>query len=92
MDLDQIIKWILRNPGKYPGSHLKAQPRTNPSFKPLEPASQFHIIWKCTIEYIHEKLLEGKGVNMPGFGAFTIDVVTDLPRTHGINPELDIGD
>jgi hypothetical protein len=92
MDLDSIIKWILRNPTSYPGKHLTPQARSDSTHKPLEPASQFHVIWKTTIEYIHEKLREGKGVNIRGFGAFTFDVETDLPRTHGINPEMDIDD
>ena len=92
MDLDSIIKWILRNPDSYPGAHLRAQPRTNPAFKPLEPTSQFHIIWKSTVEYLQEKLLEGKGINLRGFGAFTFDVTTDMPRTHTINPEFEIAD
>jgi hypothetical protein len=92
MDLDQIIRWILKNPRSYPGAHLTPAPRSNPAHKPLEPPSQFHIIWKATVDYIHEKLLEGKGVNLKGFGAFTFDVSTNLPTTAGINPERDIQD
>lgn len=46
------------------------------------------IIWKCTVEYVAELLRQGKGVNIPGFGAFTFDVETDLPRTASLNPSL----
>lgn len=45
-----------------------------------------HIIWKCTVEYLNEQLRSGKGVNLPGFGAFTFDVETELPRTANLNP------
>jgi nucleoid DNA-binding protein len=56
----------------------------------VEPSSQLHIIWKATVEYIREKLLEGKGVNLRGFGAFTFDVTTSLATTDGIRPEFDL--
>lgn len=88
MDIQAVINWILKNPRKYPGSHLLPQPRTLASLKPLEPASQMLIIWKATIEFIHEKQLQGKGVNIRGFGAFTFDIQTDLPRPANINPTL----
>lgn len=45
-----------------------------------------HIIWKCTVEYLNEQLRAGKGVNIPGFGAFAFDVETELPRTANLNP------
>jgi len=32
---------------------------------------------KATAEYIKEKMLDGKGVNMRGFGAFTFEVSSD---------------
>lgn len=86
MDIETIIKYILANPGSYPGKHLSPQPRTDGSLKPLEPLSQMQMIWKATIEYIHENLREGKGVNIPNFGGFTFDISTDLPRLANINP------
>ena len=86
MDIQAVINWILNNPRKYPGCHLLPQPRSLPSLKPLEPSSQLHIIWKATVEFIHEKQLQGRGVNIKGFGAFTFDIETDLPRTANIIP------
>jgi len=32
---------------------------------------------RATAEYIREKMLEGKGVNMRGLGAFTFEVYSD---------------
>ena len=86
MDIESIISFILAHPRDYQGSHLTPQPRSNPSYKPLEAASQMQLIWKATIEYIHENLVQGKGVNIPGFGAFTFDITTELPRISAINP------
>ena len=67
---------------------MTPQPRTSPEQRPLEPASQMLIVWKCTIEYMNELLRAGRGVNVPGFGAFTFDVETDLPRTANLNPTM----
>ncbi|OMJ95451.1 hypothetical protein SteCoe_1219 [Stentor coeruleus] len=86
MDIEAITSWVLSHPQTYPGLHLSPQPRTNSSLKPLEPNSQMQIIWKATIEYIRENLTQGKGVNIPGFGAFTFDIQTDAPRLGNINP------
>ena len=44
MDIEHIITHILNHPKDYPGLHLQPQPRSNPSFKPLEPASQMQVI------------------------------------------------
>lgn len=86
MDIESIISFILAHPRDYHGLHLAPQPRSNPAYKPLEAASQMQLIWKATIEYIHENLVQGKGVNIPGFGAFTFDITTELPRISAINP------
>ena len=86
MDIEAIISWILSHPQSYPGLHLNPQPRSNSASKPLEPNSQMQIIWKATIEYIRENLVQGKGVNIAGFGAFTFDIQTDLPKIGNINP------
>lgn len=38
------------------------------------------IIWKAFCEYLNEKVSTYKGVNVKGFGAFTFEVNTDLPK------------
>jgi len=74
MDIDQIFSWILAHGKNYPGKHLESQPRTVPSFKPLEPKAQFHVIFKSLSEYIKENLTSGKSVNVKGFGAFSFEI------------------
>jgi hypothetical protein len=86
MNIEAIFSWILSHPSQYPGLHQSPQPRTNPFNKPLEASSQLQLIWKATIEYIKENLEQGRGVNIPSFGAFTFDIETDLPRLGSINP------
>jgi nucleoid DNA-binding protein len=74
MDVDQIFSWILTHKKNYPGKHQESQPRTLPSFKPVEPKSQFHVIFKALSEYIKENLASGKSVNLKGFGAFSFEI------------------
>jgi len=74
MDVDQIFSWILTHKKNYPGKHQESQPRTVSSFKPLEPKSQFHVIFKALSEYIKENLASGKSVNLKGFGAFSFEI------------------
>jgi len=74
MDIDQIFNWILTHKQNYPGKHQESQPRTVGSFKPLEPKSQFHVIFKALSEYIKENLSSGKSVNLKGFGAFSFEI------------------
>lgn len=74
MDIQGVINYILQNPNRYPGKHLMPQPRTLPKYKPLEPLSQMLLIWRATSEYLNENLMQGKGVNVKGFGAFTFDI------------------
>jgi nucleoid DNA-binding protein len=74
MDVDQIFNWILSHSKNYPGKHQESQPRTVSSFKPLEPKSQLHVIFKALSEYIKENLSSGKSVNLKGFGAFSFEV------------------
>jgi hypothetical protein len=50
----------LKNPTLYPGKHLSSAPRTTPALKPLEPLAQMMIIWRAMIEYVQEKLANGK--------------------------------
>jgi nucleoid DNA-binding protein len=38
------------------------------------------IIWKAFCEYLKEKVSAYKGVNVKGFGAFTFEVATELPK------------
>lgn len=86
MDIEGVIKWVMANPSKYPGLHQTPQPRSTKQYKSLEPASLLQMVWNATVEYIHENLLAGKGVNLKGFGAFTLQIETDLPRTTRLNP------
>jgi len=74
MNIDQIFSWILSHAKNYPGKHQESQPRTLSSFKPLEPKSQFHVIFKSLSEYIRENLASGKSVNLNGFGAFSFEI------------------
>lgn len=74
MSIDQIFSWILSHQKNYPGKHQESQPRTIPSVKPLEPKSQFHVIFKALSEYIRENLTSGKSVNLKGFGAFSFEI------------------
>lgn len=78
MDIDQIFTWILTHKTNYPGKHQEAQPRTFQAFKPVEPKSQFHVIFKAIGEYIKENLTSGKSVNIRGFGAFTFEIESSL--------------
>lgn len=80
MDFDQVFRWILKHGVNYPGKHLESQPRTSPSYKALEPIAQFHLILKSTKEYIQENLLNGRGINVRGFGAFTFEISSGLVR------------
>lgn len=74
MDIDQIFGWILSHKQNYPGKHQESQPRTVSSFKPLEPKSQFHVIFKSLSEYIKENIASGKSVNLKGLGAFSFEI------------------
>jgi nucleoid DNA-binding protein len=74
MNIDQIFSWILSHAKNYPGKHQESQPRTLSSFKPLEPKSQFHVIFKSLSEYIKENISSGKSVNLKGFGAFSFEI------------------
>jgi len=74
MDVDQIFNWILTHKKNYPGKHQEPQPRTVTSFKPLEPKSQLHVVFKSLSEYIKENLASGKSVNLKGFGAFSFEI------------------
>jgi nucleoid DNA-binding protein len=74
MNIDQIFSWILSHSKNYPGKHQVSQPRTLSSFKPLEPKSQFHCIFKSLSEYIKENLASGKSINLKGFGAFSFEI------------------
>jgi nucleoid DNA-binding protein len=52
------------------------------------------IIWKSMIEYLNNNLRAGRSVNIKGFGSFTFDIDTELPRiaTKSINPKTDLED
>jgi nucleoid DNA-binding protein len=38
------------------------------------------IVWKAFCEYLKEKIVSYKGVNVKGFGSFTFEVQTELPK------------
>ena len=38
------------------------------------------IIWRALVTYIDENLRKGLGVNIRGFGAFTFEIETDMPK------------
>jgi len=80
MNIDQVFSWILAHKQNYPGRHQESQPRTLQAFKPLEPKSQFHVIFKALSEYIKENLSSGKSVNIRGFGAFSFEVISDFVK------------
>jgi len=52
------------------------------------------IIWKSMIEYLGNNLRAGKSVNIKGFGSFTFDIDTELPRiaTRSINANTNLED
>jgi nucleoid DNA-binding protein len=52
------------------------------------------IIWKSLIEYLNNNLRAGRSVNIKGFGSFTFDIDTELPRiaTKQINPNTELDD
>lgn len=57
-----------------------SQPRTYDSVKPLDPKSQFHLIFKALGEYVRENMTAGHGINYRGFGAFAFEVDTALVK------------
>lgn len=92
LNIEQIIDYILKNGDKYPGKHNVSTNRTEPSMKPLQPKSQYLIIWKSFIEYIQEHLQAGRSINVKNFGCFTFNVQTELPKIadRNISPKMDI--
>jgi len=50
------------------------------------------IIWKALVTYLDTNLRAGKSVNIKKFGAFTFDILTELPKISRkeINPNVDI--
>jgi nucleoid DNA-binding protein len=52
------------------------------------------IIWKALIEYLGNNLKAGRSVYIKGFGAFTFDIQTELPKiaTKSINIKTDLED
>jgi len=51
------------------------------------------IVWKAMCTYLDNNLRAGKSVNIRRFGAFTFDILTELPKIsrREIHPETDIG-
>lgn len=50
------------------------------------------IVWKSLIEYLEANIRSGKSVNIKGFGCFTFNVKTELPKIagRGVSPKFDI--
>jgi hypothetical protein len=48
--------------------------------KPLEAKAQMLIVWRGLVTYLDQQLRAGRSVNIRGFGAFTFDVATELPK------------
>ena len=60
--------------------------------KPLQPKAQYMIIWRSFCDYIKENLDAGRSVNVKGFGCFTFNCQTELPKIadRTIDPKKDI--
>ena len=80
MEIEQIVEYLLKHTSLYPRKHLYPGERTSSAFKPLEPKSQLLLIWKATCDYVKEQLMNYKGVNLKGFGAFTYEIHQTLPK------------
>jgi nucleoid DNA-binding protein len=52
------------------------------------------IVWRALVEYLNNNLRAGKSVNIKGFGSFTFDISTELPKiaTKGFSPSHDLQD
>ena len=50
------------------------------------------IIWKAFVEYLNENIRAGRSVNIKGFGCFTYNIQTELPKIamRSISPKVDI--
>merc|ERR1740116_173217 len=80
LGIEQVIDWILKNGDKYPGKHNTPTERTVGHQKPLEAKAQMLIVWRGLVTYLDQQLRAGRSVNIRGFGAFTFDVDTELPK------------
>lgn len=54
--------------------------RTAGHQKPLEAKAQMLIVWRGLVTYLDQHLRAGRSVNIKGFGAFTFDIETELPK------------
>ena len=54
------------------------------------------IVWRGLVTYLDEQLRQGHGVNIRGFGAFTFDIETEMPKIAGSifgkNPKMELQD
>jgi hypothetical protein len=84
MGIDNVIDYILSKPAFYPGKQNSATERTVGHQQPVEPKHQLKIVWRALVQHMDDKLRAGCGVNIKGFGAFTFDIDTELPKiSHG---------
>ena len=70
LKIGDIIKFILTNDLKYPGSHQYSCPRTKATVPILPPEIQLNLIWKEFSKYIKDRLLNGESIKIPNFGVF----------------------
>ena len=70
LKIEDIIKFILTNDLKYPGSHQYSCPRTKATVPILPPEIQLNLIWKEFSKYIKDRLLNGESIKIPNFGVF----------------------
>ena len=70
ININDIIKFILSNDLKYPGSHQFSCERTKKTLFPLEPETQFKLIWKEFNSYLESRLLNAESIRIPNFGVF----------------------
>jgi len=90
MGIDNVIDYVLSKPCNFPGKQNSATIRTVGHQQPVEPKHQMKIVWRALIQHMDDKLRAGCGVNIKGFGAFTFDIDTELPKiSHG--RQVDMG-
>ena len=70
LKIEDIIKFILTNDLKYPGSHQYSCPRTKATVPILPPEIQLNLIWKEFSKYIKDRLLNGESIKIANFGVF----------------------
>lgn len=73
----QLVQHVLNNPKHYAGAHNFAQPRTSQGLAPLDTTRQLMLIWEAMSQHLLEQIESGRSVNIPGFGTFTFEPITN---------------